>query len=129
MPGNERGTGPATFGSPVYLAAHTSELHRGTDAPVRARLRDLATDHMAEDRLSLSATPYVDEDAGAEATIEEEFGRKLIGLRRLPKRERAQALRSARETRCLALKALSEKRATARRAWVRLQRQRRLVPV
>lgn len=57
------------------------------------------------------------EDTDDEAfAIEQEFGRRLAGLRRLPRRERAAALRAAREWRVLALKALRERKAGERYA-------------
>jgi hypothetical protein len=57
------------------------------------------------------------EDADDEAFwIEQEFGRRLAGLCRLPRRERPGALRAAREWRMLALKALRERKAGERNA-------------
>jgi hypothetical protein len=61
------------------------------------------------------------EDEGAELDIEHEFRRKLAALRRLPRQDRSHALRAARDSRQLALKALHEKRAWDRlaRKWLR----------
>jgi len=70
-----------------------------------------------------------DEDSnGADAEIEAIFRRKIVGLRRLPRRQRAQALREAREWLAFALQALREKKATARHARYVLWRQSRLPP-
>jgi hypothetical protein len=57
-----------------------------------------------------------EEDETAEAEIEAMFKRRLMGLRRLPRYQRAGALRAAREWRVLELKALRKKRATDRHA-------------
>jgi len=48
------------------------------------------------------------------AGIEDEFRRKLAGLRRLPRRARAAALRAACDTRSAALASLCNRRAGAR---------------
>jgi hypothetical protein len=76
---------------------------------------------------ALAPEPF-EEGVGAELEIAAEFQRRLAGLRRLPRYERAAALRLAREWRQLALKALREKRATARHAWRSLRRLQRLQP-
>ena len=57
-----------------------------------------------------------EEDGAAEAEIEAMFKRRITGLRRLPRYQRAGALRAAREWRMLELKALREKRARDRHA-------------
>jgi hypothetical protein len=58
----------------------------------------------------------VDEGDAAEFEIEQEFRRKLMGTRQIPRRERAQARRAAREWRRLALNALRQKRMHERHA-------------
>ena len=58
----------------------------------------------------------IEEGDAAEIEIENIFRRKIAGARLLPRRERAQARREAREWRRLALKALREKRAAERYA-------------
>jgi hypothetical protein len=58
----------------------------------------------------------IDEGDGAEIEIENIFKRKIAGARLLPRCERAQARREARDWRRLALKALREKRLNARHA-------------
>jgi len=64
----------------------------------------------------------MEEDEGAVLEIEAVFRRKLMGLRRLPRSERASALRAARDWRQSALKALREKRASERHARHMLRR-------
>jgi hypothetical protein len=76
---------------------------------------------------ALAPEPFED-GVGAELEIDAEFQRRLAGLRRLPRHERAAALRLAREWRQLALKALRERRTTARHAWRSLRRLQRLQP-
>ena len=66
--------------------------------------------------LPLAGLDAVEEDGAAEAEIEAMFKRRLMGLRRLPRYQRAGALRAAREWRMLALKTLRERRATDRHA-------------
>jgi len=65
---------------------------------------------------ALLIEPESDPYAGAELEIEDEYRRKLAALRRLPKRDRAAALRNARESRQLALRLLHERLARARQA-------------
>jgi hypothetical protein len=57
-----------------------------------------------------------EESDSAEIEAQAIFRRKIAGLRRLPRRQRAQALREAREWLAVALQALREKKATARHA-------------
>jgi hypothetical protein len=57
-----------------------------------------------------------DDSEAAVIEIEAEFRRKLMGLRRLRRRERALALRAAREWRSFALNALRERRLRDRHA-------------
>ena len=54
--------------------------------------------------------PPGDEDDAGEAEIKAMFKGKLVALRRLPRRERAAALRAAREWFLMAMKAAREKR-------------------
>jgi hypothetical protein len=58
--------------------------------------------------------PPTDEDDAGEVEIKAVFQGKLMALRRLPRRERAAALRAAREWFLMALKAAREKRARDR---------------
>jgi hypothetical protein len=56
------------------------------------------------------------DDGSGELEIEALFSARISGLRRMPRHERAQALRAARLWRQQALRALREKRASCRRA-------------
>jgi hypothetical protein len=58
--------------------------------------------------------PPADDDDAAEAEIKAVFQGKLMALRRLPRHERAPALRAAREWFLMAMKAAREKRARDR---------------
>jgi hypothetical protein len=58
--------------------------------------------------------PTIDEH-GAGREVEAVFQDMLSGIRRLPRRQRAAALRAAREWRFLEMKALRDKRARERR--------------
>jgi hypothetical protein len=64
----------------------------------------------------------------ADSEIEAAFKWRLIGLRRLPRHQRALALRAAREWRAQALKALKERRAIERSARYRLWQLSRPAP-
>lgn len=98
--GNNRGTGPtATPVSPVHSA--NDEKNGGTASV-------------------LGFEP--DEDDGALGEIEAEFRRKLAGLRRLRRPERALALRVAKDWRRAALKEWRERRARERHARRTLRR-------
>jgi len=70
--------------------------------------------------------PLESEGIGEDGTceIQENFRRMLAGLRRLPRRERAQALCAAREWRSFALNAARERRARERDARFMLWRQK-----
>lgn len=70
----------------------------------------------------------IDEGDAAEFEIEIEFRRKLMGLRLLSKRERAQARRAAKDWRRLALKTLRERRTRDRQARYALRKMRGLAP-
>ena len=67
-------------------------------------------------------------DDAADVEIEMTFRLKLMGLRRLPRQQRADALRAVRQWRFLALKALREKRAGDRRARYMLWQLQRPAP-
>jgi hypothetical protein len=67
-----------------------------------------------------------EEDDAANIDIDTIFKRKLMGLRLLPRRERAQAYRAAEEWRRAALKALRKKRLSERHARYMLRQQMRM---
>jgi hypothetical protein len=79
-------------------------------------------------RAPLIGSEPLDEDETADVEIEMMFRRKLMGLRFLPRRQRAAAYRALRQWRFLALKALREKRAADRRARFMLRQQQRPAP-
>jgi hypothetical protein len=58
----------------------------------------------------------MEDDEASEFEIAAEFRRRLSGLRHLPRRQRAAALRAARDWRSLAVKGLRERRANKRHA-------------
>jgi hypothetical protein len=62
------------------------------------------------------------------AEIDAQFRRRLRGLRRLPRHQRASALRAAREERFMALRALRERRIQARAARSSFLRQQLQAP-
>src|SRR5258708_4888334 len=125
LTGNDRGTGPATTLSLDNLASEQSQPDKfqaaaqiiSSSAPViELTQRDFAS-------LGLEAA----EDDGA-AEIHATFRRMLMGLRYLPRQERAHALRAAHEWHLLALNAMREKRARDRHARYMLRRLRRSPP-
>lgn len=114
--GNKRGAGPATSVSPVYLASRKAEASENrTPSFVRRFLSRAAAEVTRADR-ERPDPPFTDPDEGAESEIEMIFRRTVAGLRRLPRHERPTAVRAAKDARLLALKALREKRASARTA-------------
>lgn len=70
----------------------------------------------------------LEENEGAVREIGELFRRRLAGLRRMPRYQRAHALRAAREWRRQALKALKEKRTVERHARHLIRQQQKLTP-
>jgi hypothetical protein len=120
--GIDRGIEPAPLRSPDYVA---SKSERSSEEP-----SDRCVQFNFNSRAALEVTrravllpefdPVADDDAAA-TEINDLFRRRLMGLRRLPRYERPHALRTARELRRLALKALREKRAAERHARHRLR--------
>jgi hypothetical protein len=81
----------------------------------------VSPDQSADENLEVIGLPGspegdTEDDGGAEFQIDEEFRRTLLGARRMPRRDRRQALRAAFEHRQSALKALHEKRLYERQA-------------
>jgi hypothetical protein len=79
-------------------------------------------------RHAMPSVELVDEDDAADVDIDTIFKRKLMGLRLLPRRERAQAYRAAKAWRRAALKALREKRQSERHARYMLRQLKRIRP-
>jgi hypothetical protein len=109
---NDRGTGPATPRSPA-LSASDSDLPFERQVPLRAFSQAAAVEitHHGAPLIPLEA---MEEDGGEAAEIERMFKSRLKDLRRLPRSQRALALRIARECRQIALKELRERRARER---------------
>jgi hypothetical protein len=119
--GNDRGAGPAEPSPPDYPANKIERQFEDHSATPARRDWAVAAE-LAQRRDRSDESEPVEDGDGAEIEIETDFGRRLAGVRRLPWRERAAARRAAREWRLGALKALREKRATARHARFTLRR-------
>ena len=125
--GNARGTWPATPVSPDYPAKESfspSETRRGFFLLPMFADAGAETTHFSD--LPVDAEPCEDGE-GEALDIEATFKRKLMGLRRMPRRERAATLQAAREWRRSALNGLREKRSILRYARHMLRRLRMLV--
>jgi hypothetical protein len=107
---NDRGTGPATSVSPA------SSAHEIDNSLKYLPVSPGVSPAEAELQRPSYVEAEIDEGDAAEMEIEAEFRRKLMGLRRLRRRERTQALRAAREWLSFALNALREKRLRDRHA-------------
>jgi hypothetical protein len=118
---NDRGTGPATSVSPAHSASEIDKPPKYL--PAAPSVSPLESELPRSPSVEAEA---FDEGDAAEMDIENEFRRKLMGLRRLRRRERAQALRAAREWRSFALNALREKRLRERQARYMLEHMKRL---
>jgi hypothetical protein len=121
---NDRGTGPATSVSPAP-SAHENDKAIEYRSLVESKLS--ATESELQ-LLPMPSIELVDEDDAADVDIDTIFKRKLMGLRLLPRRERAQAYRAAKEWRRAALKALGEKRRCDRHARYMLRQLTRIRP-
>ena len=115
--GSDRGIGLAALRSPEEKAS-TSE--RTLDrAPIGCALSAwhsaaaLGTKHRAAHSPDLE---LLEADEGAVLEINQLFRRRLAGLRRLPRHQKADALRAAREWRRQALRAIKDRRAAERHA-------------
>jgi hypothetical protein len=121
---NDRGTGPATLASPAP-SAHENDKAIEYRPLVESKRSATETDVQ---RGAMPSIELVDEDDAADVDIDTIFKRKLMGLRLLPRRERAQAYRAAKEWRRAALKALREKRLIERQARYMLRQLTRIRP-
>ena len=124
---NDHGTLPAALASPAP-SANEPESETSHQQPPRAPARpdDLDGPHRPDvsGLEALGGDPNDSEAAG----IEEEYHRRIAGLRRLPRQVRAAALRAARDTRASALLALRQKRLLARHTRQIINRARRAGP-
>jgi hypothetical protein len=123
---NDRGTGPATPRSPARPASEKEE-------PIGYRL-PVPLFRPAENEPTRRGSPFIplesiEDDDSERVEIEATFKYRLIGLRRLPRYQRALALRAAREWRQIALKELRERRARERNARYMLWQMRLTPPI
>lgn len=114
--------------SRVSLAPTSEEPegHQNAARPCIVLSKEAAAE-IAERRLPEPLWDLLDEQHDAERlAIEQEFGRKTAALRRLGPRDRAAALRAAREQRQIALALLREKRRRERHGEYERRQQRKL---
>ncbi len=125
---NDRGIGLAALRSPANQASTTEGLSEGS--ALRRALSSWSVAALENGRRAarLPELEPLEEDEGAVREISELFRRRLAGLRRLPRYQRAHALRAAREWRRQAFRALKDKRATERNARYLFRRQQKLTP-
>jgi hypothetical protein len=115
--GTDRRSEPATLVSPGYPALKTNQPpERQPDAFTRLGFGSAAASEVTRRGSPAPELEALEEDEGAAIEINALFGRKLMALRRMPRRDRPHALRAAREWRRQALKALRDKRAAERHA-------------
>lgn len=110
--GNNHGTLPATLVSPAPSASKNQE-----QSPIADQLHAVRPSNPEEELRPVrpgqacgEAPACAGGDTEADG-IEADFQRKLTGLRRLPRHERALALRMARDARTVALRLLKQRRA------------------
>lgn len=108
---NKRGIGPAT---PVSAALSANEKRKedGDQAFTLIKFNPAAPEVTRRDFLPAELMSTEEED-NPDVEIQLIFRRKIAGLRRLPRHQRAQALRAALEWLWSTLAALREKRAYA----------------
>jgi len=123
--GNDRGTGPATSVSPDALANEQSRSDKFL-AVARTIFSSAAAIELTQQDYPSLGSEATEDDGTTE--IQDTFRRMLMGLRQLPRQERAQALRAAQEWRLYALNAVREKRARDRYARYMLWRLKRPAP-
>jgi hypothetical protein len=124
-PGTDRGAGLAAPVPLDNLATEQSQPDK-FQAVARTMLSSTAAVELTQWHFPSLGSEATEDDGTAD--ILDTFRRWLMGLRHLPRRERAQALRAAREWLSLALTALREKRAHERYARYMLRRLRQLPP-
>jgi hypothetical protein len=115
--GSDRGTGLAALRSP---AAQASTSERSLDRPpigcARLAWHSAAALETTRHAADLPELEPLEEDDGAVLEINQLFRRRLAGLRRQPRHQRADALQAARDWRRQALRALKERRSAERHA-------------
>jgi hypothetical protein len=118
---NDRGTGPATSVSPASLADEDQKAFEYQ--PFACAKCHAPAVELIHGVASFAESEPVDEAGSPEGEIQAIFRCWIAGLRRLPKRERSQALRAALEWLWFAEAALREKRLAERNARYRLRQQ------
>lgn len=120
---NDRGTGPAPPVSPVLSANENQKENENQPfAPIRLKLS--GTELTGGDRLPVELMS-TEEEGSPELEVLLIFRRKIAGLRKLPRQQRAQEIRAALEWLWSSIAALREKRAYARHRQHMLRQQRR----
>src|SRR5262249_7835428 len=106
---NDRGTGAADPESPADKPANQgiNLMSQVRPETAYAPAAVVLTSRGSEPVIDMESP---DDDGAAYTEIDAAYRRRLIGLRRLPRHERIQALRAAREWRAVALMALRQKR-------------------
>ena len=108
---SNRGAEPATLAPPVSQASQTPDDKQGPTKPFWRSLGFKFTETEVTHSLSAGLVlPDDENDEGIRIEIDATFQRKLAAIRRLPKRERADARRAAMEERVMAFLALRRKR-------------------
>lgn len=106
---NDRGTGPATPVSPSGSANESDD--RGPRRPSLLVELIWVADELTDDFAGGTA-----QDEGAEQATIAQYGRMLVGIRKLPRQMRALARREALKWLRSELKGLRDRRASSRRA-------------
>jgi hypothetical protein len=108
---------------PAYPAKENDRQNDDRAVPVLKKFISAAQDEVTRRGMHAFEIDMCDSGtSGADVDIANTYLRKLAGLRYLPKRERPNARRAAREWYIAALKALQEKRTVERRASRRLSK-------
>lgn len=114
---NDPGIGLAAPRSPARQASTIEGLSEGQSGRrARSPWAGAAAVEITKRTVCWPELEPIEAEEGAMREINEQFGRRLAGLRRLPRNQKAHALRAAREWRRQALRALKERRATRRHA-------------
>jgi hypothetical protein len=112
---SNRGAEPATLVPPVSLATQIPNERQGSTNTVwLAMAFKVAETEVTRDLGTGLVLPDDENDEDIREEIDATFQRKLTAIRRLPKRERADARRAAMEERATALLALRQKREATR---------------
>lgn len=115
--GSDRGIGLAALRSPEEKAS-TSErsLDRAPIVCARSAWHSAAALETAHRPAHSPELEPLEGDEGTVLEINQLFRRRLAGLRRLPRHQKADALRAARDWRRQALRAIKDRRAAERHA-------------